>query len=204
MRKIIMFAGVVLLASSAFAQQKSYEGGGIAAGDWIDAGDMANANITEIFVDEHGAIASFDIFSLINFNHTWAGDLIIRLTHQETGTSVDLLHRPDFDGEFGCCGDSSDFGGDYDWQDGGFVYDAVPYGGFVPTDVIMGPVFGSLSDFVGEDKFGTWTLAISDGAAGDLGSLGSWGFTVTNIPAPGALALLGMAGLIGRRKRNRA
>lgn len=200
MRKIIMFAGVILLASSAFAGQKSYEGDGIF--DWIDNGGPGNPNRTEIFVPDHGVIASFDMVSLFGFNHTWAGDLIIKLTHKDTGTSVTLLDRPGIpESNFG---DSADFAGDYDWVDGGFVYDVDIYTDFVPTDIIMGPVSGLLSNFAGEDKYGMWSLTISDNAGGDVGSLGGWGFTVTNVPAPGVLALLGMAGLVGRRKRIRS
>ncbi|MCH8824413.1 MAG: proprotein convertase P-domain-containing protein [Planctomycetes bacterium] len=201
MKKIMMIAGVVLLTSSAWAGQKSYEGSGFEG--WIDNGGPENPNLSEIFVSDHGEILSMDIVSLIDFNHTWAGDLIIRLTHKDTGTSVTLLDRPGIpESNFGA---NADFAGNYDWQDGGFVWDDMTFdGGVVPTNVIFGPVTGALSDFAGEDKFGTWSLTISDGAFLDVGSLGGWGFTVTNVPAPGALALLGLAGLVARRKRTRA
>ena len=199
MRKIIMIAGAVLLSSSAFAGQQTYEGSGIEG--WIDNGGPDNPNRTEIIIGEHGAIASMDLVSLIGFNHTWAGDLIITLTHKDTGTSVTLLDQPGVpESTFG---DAANFAGNYDWLDGGFVYDADIYDTNVPTDVIMGPVSGALSDFAGEDKFGTWSLTISDNAAGDTGSLAGWSFSITYVPAPGALALLGMAGFISRRKRNR-
>lgn len=203
MRMFTISAGLaLLLASSAFAQQeqKSFVGEGIF--DWIDNGGEANPNRVELFVEEHGIIRTFDSFSLFGFSHTWAGDLIIKLTHKDTGTSVTMLDRPGVPESV--FGDSADFLGDYDWEDGGFIYDADIYGAFVPTNVIMGPVSGLLSDFAGEDKFGVWSLTISDNAAGDLGSLQSWGFTVTNVPAPGVLALLGIAGLVGRRNRRRA
>ena len=203
MKKIMMFAGmfagVALLTSSAMAGQKSYQGSGIEG--WIDNGGPDNPNITEIFVNEHGEILSFDIVSLFDFNHTWAGDLIIRLTHIDTGTSVTLLDRPGIpESTFG---DSADFAGNYDWQDGGFIYDADIYGSTVPTDVIMGPVNGALSDFAGEDKFGTWSMTIEDHDDSEYGTLEGWGLTITLVPAPAALALFGIAGFISRPKRSR-
>jgi xanthosine utilization system XapX-like protein len=52
------------------------------------------------------------------------------------------------------------------------------------------------------DKFGEWSLFISDRAGGDFGSIGQWQINMVNLPAPGSLALLGVGGLvIGRRRR---
>jgi hypothetical protein len=59
----------------------------------------------------------------------------------------------------------------------------------------------------------SWTGTLSDGfyflswdvSHSDLGSLGAFGSNVANftiVPAPGAAALLGLAGLAGRRRRN--
>lgn len=199
MKNIIMFASIALIANSATAQQESYEGDGLE--EWVYEWD-GETNRTEIFIDTHGTIATMDNFSMFDFTHTWAGALVIKLTHKDTGTSVTMLDRPGVpESNYG---DSSDFDGYYQWQDGGFVYDADIYDGIVPTDVIMGPVNGALSDFAGEDKFGTWSLTIEDHDLAEIGSLAGWGLTVTIVPVPGAFALLGMAGLIDRRKRNRA
>ena len=44
-------------------------------------------------------------------------------------------------------------------------------------------------------------LAIGSGSGTVLGSSGSFRFTVGGVPAPGALALLGLAGLAGTRRR---
>ena len=38
----------------------------------------------------------------IDITHTWVGDLIMTLTHVETGTSIELVNRPDGDSSFGC------------------------------------------------------------------------------------------------------
>lgn len=196
-----MFTAAAFIANSAFAQQESYEGEGVEG--WLHYENGGATNRTEIFVDTHGAIASFDIASMFDFNQTWAGALVIKLTHKDTGTNVTLLDRPGVPPDEYCCGDSADFAGYYNWVDGGFIYDENIYDVYVPEDVIMGPVIGTLSDFSGEDKFGSWSLTIEDHEGGSSGSLGGWGFTITIVPTPGALPLLAMAGLICRRKRNR-
>ncbi len=58
-----------------------------------------------------------------------------------------------------------------------------------------------LSAFDGEDVNGTWTLRVSDNASGDDTSIGDWSITVEAIPAPAAMAPLGVAGLAGTRGR---
>jgi subtilisin-like proprotein convertase family protein len=217
-------AGVALMGGTAMANEyKVYDSqGGIT--DWID-GENAEMRV-EIFIEDHGEIKMWDMVGLNDFSHTWAGDLTIALEHKDTGTTVVLVNRPgmgdDVDGDGigdgfdawpgeGCCGDSSDFGGNYVFRDGGdnlnqalaaiggaeILDDSVAYAPQgTPT---MGQ--GSLDAFVGEDKFGLWSLRVYDGAAGDVGSLGNFTIGFFNVPAPGALALLGLAGLVGRRRR---
>ena len=50
---------------------------------------------------------------------------------------------------------------------------------------------------------GTWALTIgyNDGVAGSAVQFGNGIFTIGAVPAPGAIALLGLAGLAGRRRR---
>ena len=96
-------------------------------------------------------------------------------------------------------GDSANFAGDYWWTDGGFRYDEDVFDEEV-TEMDLGPVMGNLSDFDGESKQGVWSLLIIDNAGGDTGGIQLWSFVVNN-PSPGALALLGVAGLFGSRRR---
>ena len=54
---------------------------------------------------------------------------------------------------------------------------------------------------------GTWTLYLADLASGDTSTLVSWGITVSVVPEPvtwalvGFAVVLGVAGLVGRRKQ---
>ena len=197
MKHSMVIAGLatLALAGAAMAQpeEKEFFGDGLIIPD----NDPVGAR-SEIFVEEHKDILSFKSFHIFGFSHTWAGDLQIFLTHKDTGTTVTLLDRPGVpESTFG---DSADFLGDYWWLDGGFVYDADVFDEFVPNDRDYGPVAGALSDFDGEDKYGTWSLLIIDNAGGDTGFIEGWSFVVNN-PSPGALALLGVAGLFGTRRR---
>ncbi|NNM26445.1 MAG: hypothetical protein HKO59_10765 [Phycisphaerales bacterium] len=183
-------AGATLIASGAFGQT-TYSGGG---GALVDSG-VASFTID---VADDLAIDSFKDVVLQGFSHTWAGDLIITLEHG--GTTVTLLDRPG--NPESTFGDSADFdGSDYTWTDTGFVYDADLFGSTVPSADPFAPTGGALANFDGMNVGGDWTLSISDNAGGDTGSLGGWSFTANLIPAPGALALLGLAGVVGRRRR---
>ena len=62
---------------------------------------------------------------------------------------------------------------------------------------------GNLSVFDGMDANGEWTLNITDSAAGDVGTLNSWGLDITPVPEPSSAFVLfvGMGGLALVRRR---
>jgi uncharacterized protein (TIGR03382 family) len=162
-------------------------------------------------------IADLDVDVLIA--HTWQGDLIINLTSPQ-GTTVPLIYRP---------GDSNGTSFGYSANNLGnpatgdkFVFDdgaAAAYdssigwgstpdpgisnvsGSWIPYGQFPGGPLGGLNAFNGEQKDGTWTLFVSDNAAADTGTLLNFGLAFTNIPAPGAAAVLGLAGLAAVRRR---
>jgi hypothetical protein len=125
-----------------------------------------------------------DLDVSINTTHTWVGDLIFTLEHQDTGTSVVFYDRP---GEpastFGCDGDDID--ATIDDEAATAVEDECGAG--VPS--IQGSFIGGdpadptlMSSFDGEDLAGTWVLNVSDNAGGDLGTLNEWCLVIDTPP----------------------
>ncbi len=170
--------------------------------------------------DGFGGNIITDIDLTIGMSHTWVGDLTIKLV-SPGGTVLTLLSRPGFaepaDDGTGCCGDSSDLGFAFAiTYDDASPNDAELLGSTIVGGLIGDPANGSpnnyfpnpdtgpgvaLSDFNNQNALGNWTLYIGDSAGQDTGTLDAWSMTITTIPAPGALALLGMAGLVSRRRR---
>jgi hypothetical protein len=70
-----------------------------------------------------------------------------------------------------------------------------------PSSVLdTDPRTAFLSAFNGLDANGTWTLFVSDNAAGDTHRLATWSLHITGTPEPASLILLGLAGLLIRRR----
>lgn len=149
--------------------------------------------------------------------HTWVGDLTIRLLHPDN-TALDIQLRPGR-GSASTFGFSSDFvnTNSYAFADSGVdLYNVtppatIPGGTYKPSSNPNPPATNALpwvynatsfaAAFNGKLAPGTWTLELIDWAGGDTGSIGGWTLHIETIPAPGALALLGAAGLVARRRR---
>jgi subtilisin-like proprotein convertase family protein len=110
-----------------------------------------------------------DLNVSLDATHTYVGDLVFRLRHDETGTVVNLFNRP-IGGNGDCSGD--DIAAMLD-DEGPTPVDQ-ECGGGVPT--IDGTFIPSapLSGFDGEDLSGSWTILVSDQAAQDVGTLNQW------------------------------
>jgi subtilisin-like proprotein convertase family protein len=186
--------GASVPASGAFYNE--IYGGGTSATPVYNIPDNnpAGVDITLIVpASETRSIVSFDSVALTNFTHSWMGDLIVTLTHVDTGTSVVLMNQEV------SSSNATDLRGDYLIADGAAAWPTT--GGTTIAPAGTYGTDGLLSAFVGEDLAGTWVLNVSDHAGQDLGSISAFGLNVT-VPTPGALALLGMGGLIlGRRRR---
>ncbi len=101
----------------------------------------------------------------VDITHTWVGDLVISLTHDDSATTV--LLQDD------ACGSQNDevITFDDDAVDPIGTLCAEPYvGSFSPQN--------PLSTFVGLDANSGWTLTVSDDAGGDSGTLNSWSLTI--------------------------
>ncbi|MCX7556909.1 proprotein convertase P-domain-containing protein [Xanthomonadaceae bacterium JHOS43] len=123
---------------------------------------------SEIVIANGGSIDDLDV--AINITHTWVGDIIARLTHVETGTSVAMIDRigTTSSSSFGCSADNIDAILDDEGSAGPVETACPPNGGQRYT-----PNF-ALSAFDTESLAGTWRLNVSDNASGDTGTLNSW------------------------------
>ncbi|MHC4810893.1 MAG: hypothetical protein ACYTEV_11075 [Planctomycetota bacterium] len=146
-------------------------------------------------------VASIDSIS-IDMAHTWGADLIVGIAGDTNGAIFDLLNE-----------NASSTSGNYDLGlvgGDGSLGNVAPYE-FVEVGTPVGSIgagdfLGGLSGLQANAWTGgalaadTYTLSISDTAGGDGGAIGELTITYT-IPAPGAMALLGLAGLAGTRRR---
>lgn len=134
----------------------------------IPANAVATVTST-INITQSGTINNVDILNLIG-THTWMEDLYFTLISPQ-GTSVNLFG--------GICGNQDNF--NLNLSD-----NAAP--GAIPCPPTSGLTYqptGSLSDFIGEEMQGVWTLSIFDDFAQDGGSLNSWSLDICFDPPNG-------------------
>ena len=186
---IALIAGLAAAASAA-----DYNGAGFVIPDNLPA----TPGSSSIVIADAGSIVDLNV-TLNNANHTWVGDLIITLSNGST--TIDLINRPGVP-ELGTVGYSWNLAGNYTFDDSA----ASTWEGFGNPGSTINLASGSyapenaLSAFNGQNLAGTWTLSISDSAGLDTGSIGGWTLSAT-VPAPSAMALLGLGGLVATRRR---
>jgi subtilisin-like proprotein convertase family protein len=193
---LLIVAGFAISASA----QTVFYGGGL-GGAIPDNGGVGSPLSSSIVIGDAGSITDIDL-NLNGLSHTFVGDLIISLSNGST--SVELVNRPGVP-DFSGFGWAYNLGGDYIFDDAAGVTWQDVNGNVQDTDfnIASGSYLGeqALSAFNGSSVAGTWTLSISDNAGADTGALGSWGVTITTIPAPAGLAILGLGGLAATRRR---
>jgi hypothetical protein len=209
-----------LFASSLSAATLTYGGIGGTIPDWDGAPGQISFDIQ--VTDAQGLfIASGNSVEVrfLGLVHDYASDLLVRLTHMETGTSRDLF------GSIGVANDnpaSANFGGNYSFRTGsaGDLWatalllgdvDDIPEGEYQPTTDGSSTPNDFSSAFAGIAVTGTWRLTFIDnvGPAGTLpvigpfsGGLGSdlvgWelAFDTTNVPEPSTGLLVAAVALL--------
>jgi len=128
-----------------------------------------------------------DLNVYISTMHTWVGDLVYTLTHQDTGTQVAIVDQVGVPASgFGC------FGNDINaWiNDEGWNGDAENTCNS-PQPTLFGHLVGGdpandqlLALFDNETFSGTWTLDVSDVVGGEAGTLNQWCLEA-NVDSPG-------------------
>jgi subtilisin-like proprotein convertase family protein len=211
MMKASMFAvasaAALIMASAASAASATGAGGPIpdfdGSGVWPQPFPATTYSSS---VNLGTAVQSIQSVVLTDLSHTWVGDLQVVLFRPD-GTGVNILVRAGFTGVG--FGSSADLGGTYTFVESGGA--AFPTGGTFVAGGTYNQSFGVWSSGTGgvtnaglgsvSGGSGLWTLKIYDWAGQDIGSIGSWTMNYTEVPVPGVLALIGMAGLAARRRR---
>ena len=107
----------------------------------------------------------------LKIDHSFVGDLVCTLEHQDTGTTVALLDRPGIPtSPFGCPENNVDV---LFSDDAPLAAEDVCANTGIALDGNLRPN-GSLQSFAGENLSGTWILTVADYASGDVGSLVEW------------------------------
>ncbi|NCR36231.1 MAG: proprotein convertase P-domain, (modular protein) [Microcystis aeruginosa S11-01] len=209
--KSLSLAGVVFastvsaIASLTVLPASAVSFTGTGAGFNIPDGNATGASST-IVVPDSFSITDITV-TLNSLTHTYVGDLIATLTHVDTGTTVSLFNRI---GRGSGGGDSSNFGGNYSFNDaftgnlwavaasGGSSF-VIPSGNYFPTGAGSSTLVPMLTSLSGELSSGTWRLTISDNVAQDTGALGSWALNLQGTPIPESSSVLGLLalGLLG-------
>ena len=135
----------------------------------IPDGDSAGVTST-LNVTESGTLSSVEITLAVT--HSWIGDLVVTLAHQDTSTQVVLIDRlGSSDGGSGCRGDDIDV----------TLRDAASEPVETACSSNATPALSGelapqqpLQRFAGEDLSGSWMLRVSDNARHDLGTLVTW------------------------------
>ncbi|MGC2063196.1 MAG: PA domain-containing protein [Thermodesulfovibrionales bacterium] len=117
-----------------------------------------------------------DLNVVLQATHTWVGDLIFTLTHNNTGTSAVIIDRPKVPASpLGCSGDNIDAVLD---DEAALPVEDQCSG----TPPAIGGTFtpnNPLSVFGDEDATGIWTLKAVDAAGGDTGQIIGWSLNLT-------------------------
>ena len=203
----VVFAGTVsAIASLTVLPASAVSFTGTGAGFNIPDNNATGASST-IVVPDSFSITDITV-TLNSLTHTYVGDLIATLTHVDTGTTVSLFNRIGLVSSG--AGDSSNFGGNYSFNDaftgniwavaasGGSSF-VIPSGNYFPTGAGSSTLVPMLTSLSGELSSGTWRLTISDNVAQDTGALGSWALNLQGTPIPESSSVLGLLalGLLG-------
>lgn len=145
--------------------------------------DNNGAGITTTITVPDGTGTVLDVNALLNINHTFVGDLILRLT-SPNGTTVvlvDRLSHPEIN-----FGDGEDLIGSYEFDDD--TANTLPTSPGVAGPPIPPGIYqaeGLLSDFDGETADGDWILFLSDNGPADTGTLNFWQLILAAMPPEG-------------------
>jgi len=187
---------IALVVVSGSALGAVYTGAGFASPDNVPAGVSSVIAVA----GDTTSITGVEV-TLTRLTHTWIGDLEARLT-APSGTVFPLFIRVGSPSPTGA-GSSSDLNGTYRFTDSAprtlWGLATLPSGDYRTSAALTGAATSLNGAFAGQNSNGNWRLTISDNLFADIGRLESW--TLSIVPAPGSLAIFGVAGLVAARRR---
>lgn len=151
------------------------------------------------------ALASINSIT-VTLAHSWSSDLTITVTGSN-GSTFQLWDGPNIDGgglNFGTVGTGGTGGGPepaplpYTWAASGTPN---PFGSNASPPIPNGPTYQANAWTSGALLAGTYTINITDNVGGDGATISGWSINYSPVPGPGAMALMGLAGLVGARRR---
>ncbi len=205
MKMTLAILAVAGLASAASAQTFPANAGTVPAAVPDNTGPTGGGvNITFSVSGTNVGDSLQNVSVTWNPSHTWAGDIVAVLT-APGGQDVQVMGRLG-SGTTNGVGNSADFVGTYRFFNTGTAMPttgAIPAGDYARYGTLGGttvpaPDADDYTVFTGNLN-GTWTLRLSDWASGDTGTVSAASITI--VPAPGALALLGLGGFAAARRR---
>ena len=139
--------------------------------------DASPAGISDVFtISGSTDVSIVDIDFIFKAQHTWFGDLIVKLTAPDS-TEITLIDRPGVpltpDGNEG---NNPDLILDDDAPES---IETVTFGDLENVVGTFRPHPYALATFNGKNHVGDWTIHVSDNVAADTGNLTEWGFIFT-------------------------
>lgn len=148
---------------------------------FIPDGALSGISHSLTFTEE---ATTTDVNVSLSINHTWIGDLVVDLTHVDSGTTVRLVDRIGSSQTlFGCAGESMLVTLD-DQGTGGPIENACSFAISSPPSYVPD---GSLGGLGGLSVAGEWRIKLTDAALGDSGTLNGWCISmgaVANVAPP--------------------
>ncbi len=205
MKNTLLTCVAAIFVAGPVAAGADYTGAGFDIPDLVASGASSVISVS----GDTLSITSLEV-TLVGLTHTWIGDVVATIS-APSGTVFPLFTRVGLSTTSGGAGDSTNLGGSYIFRDSAVsslwasaqalgADAAVPSGSYRTSAALTGAATSLNGAFAGQNSNGNWTLTISDRASADIGRLGSWSLTI--VPTPGSLAVVGMAAvLVGRRRR---
>jgi immune inhibitor A len=125
--------------------------------------DNSGTGVSSTLTVSSGNCSSIaDVNATMNISHTWVGDLLVQLTHNNSGRTAILF--------YGSCGSNDNIIATFN-DEAASTVQCPPNGTYQPYE--------PLSIFDGINGEGIWTLNVYDFALGDTGTLNSWGISMS-------------------------